>query len=155
MSSGVGAAAHAAAEDDRQGDAGQCVGGEQDRRRALQPLGLDLRQRRERRLRGQRPVDHLLDEAVEPRDRVQVDCSRSYPERVAALPGDRPERDVGQGRRRRDLGLPVAEGARQSLEAVLELGGRVARRRARRARTEAETPSARPAPGVVPPLRAS
>ena len=63
----------AAAEHGRQCDAGDRVGGEHQRPWTAERGVLDVPSAHERTVRVEPPVERVLDEAVEPRDRVQVD----------------------------------------------------------------------------------
>ena len=72
-------------------------------------------------------LEDVLDELVQTGDRVEVDAARLHAQREALLPRDCAERDVDPRRRRRDLRLVEPERLRERDDALLEIGGRIAR----------------------------
>ena len=73
----------------RQRSAGEPVSRELERPRPPERPGLDTREGGERLVRIEAPAE-ILDELVEPGDRVEVDHRRSHTKRVAALMGIEP-----------------------------------------------------------------
>src|SRR4029453_9785228 len=94
----------AAAENGGERGARKPVSRELERPRPPERPCLDIRESGERLDRIEAPGEEILDELIETRDRVEVDDRRTDTKRVAALMGNRAERDLDDRWRRGDLG---------------------------------------------------
>ena len=87
--------------------------------------GCELVERCPRRWNLDSSVEDIPNQVVDARDRGEIDGCRCDAQRVRALLRQRPERDLDQRRRRRDLRGQL-ERARQYADTLLEISGRIA-----------------------------
>ncbi|HET6171961.1 MAG TPA: hypothetical protein VFD90_05125 [Gaiellales bacterium] len=116
----------AAAEHRRERDARGRIGSEHEGPRTVKWVVLDLADCAECIVHVELPVARVLDEVVEPGERVQVDRRRAHAKRVAALARERAERNVDEPRGGGDFYVGESGRAGQRQHSVFEVRSRVA-----------------------------